>query len=190
MSGHLCLLKEQNAILKNREDTAIVPKLKLKEYLKAEVNGTGFKFFINILFNPLYNVIFLIRCYQCCKNKMLKKILYRKLIYSYGIFIGEKVEIGIGVKLPHPNGIVFGQGVKLGDHCTIYQQVTFGVKGFGEDKYPVIGNDCIFGAGSKVLGDIHVADGSTVGANAVLIDSTVKKGVYVGSPARNIGVTE
>ncbi len=104
----------------------------------------------------------------------------------YGCFVGPRVRIGKGLVLPHPNGIVFGQGLVMGENCTVYQQVTFGRKQIAESKQsdmPVIGDRCIFCAGSKVLGNIHVADGTVVAANAVLLTDTVPNGVYAGVPA-------
>lgn len=35
-------------------------------------------------------------------------------------------------------------------------------------KAPVIGNRCYIGAGAKILGNIHIGDDVTIGANAVV----------------------
>jgi len=109
-------------------------KVKLRYYLKKEINGRGLKFIINVLFNPCYNSVFLIRLYQSLNFSIFKKIVFKKLVFKYGIFIGENSEIGIGLTMGHPNGIIIGDGVKIGENCTIYQQVTFGVKNPGDEK--------------------------------------------------------
>ncbi len=90
--------------------------------------------------------------------------------------------------LPHPMSIVIGYGTNIGDNCTIYQNVTFGAKTRNREdvgiQYPQIGNNCVFYAGAVVIGGIHVADNTQVGANAVLISDTEEASVYAGVPAK------
>jgi len=56
----------------------------------------------------------------------------------------------------------------------------------------VIGDDVTLGAGAKVLfsagQELIVADGSVVGANAVLRESTGPYEIWAGIPARRVGV--
>lgn len=114
------------------------------------------------------------------------RCLRSKFERRYGCFIGPEVKIDKGLILPHPNGIIFGKGVKIGGNCTVYQQVTFGGKHMTDSEngdMPVVGNNCIFYAGSKILGNIYIADGTIVGANSVLLTDTVRNGIYVGTPA-------
>lgn len=48
--------------------------------------------------------------------------------------------------LPHgPYGIIVGHNWQIGENCIIYHQVTLADGG-------IIGNNCMFGAGAKVLG--------------------------------------
>ena len=102
------------------------------------------------------------------------------------------VELGVGLKLPHPTGIVIASK-SIGNHVTIYQQVTIGSARIGDylakggAKQPVIGNDVVLFSGSKIIGEITVADGSCIGANAVLTKSTSNDTTYVGVPARKTG---
>lgn len=121
------------------------------------------------------------------KIKLISDIYKRKLLHKYGIFIGDQCTIRKNLHLPHPNGIVIGGYVNIGDNCTIYQQVTIGVKKMGvpinKNSYPTIGNNVILCAGSKVLGGISVADGTIVGANTVIHRSTEPYTVWRGNPA-------
>lgn len=48
------------------------------------------------------------------------------LIKDYGIFVHPGTQIGLGLSMPHPNGIVIGSSVTIGENATIYQQVTIG----------------------------------------------------------------
>ncbi len=102
------------------------------------------------------------------------------------------MEIGEGLKLPHPQGIIIGKGVKIGEDVTIYQQVTLGGRGKAtesnlavHERYPHIGSHVILYAGCKVVGHIELADGTIIGANAVLNKSTETGQTYVGVPAYN-----
>lgn len=95
--------------------------------------------------------------------------------------------------MPHPNGIVIGDYVKIGENCTIYQQVTLGAKSVEACKkrdarkvYPVLGNEVIIYAGAKVIGAVKVEEKTCVGANSLLLQDTEKGGTYAGIPARKI----
>lgn len=111
----------------------------------------------------------------------------RKLAITYGIFVHRETQIGLGLKLPHPDGIIIGKGVHIGDNVTIFQQVTIGSAHTGDWEngvQPVLGSNVTLFAGAKILGDIKVADGTTVGANAVLNKTTEQNTVWAGVPAR------
>ena len=181
-------------------------KLKLKDYLEAEIPLLRGKKGIRRLlalwkamrYYPEYNAVFLIRyCYTNMEASGIKKLLRirfrRILVNRYGIFLNIQKDntIGPGLKLPHPHSIVIGAGVNIGDNCVIYQNVTFGAKQRGADKecnaYPQIGNDCIFYAGSVIIGPVKIRDRTSVGANAVLMTDTESDSVYAGVPATRKG---
>lgn len=78
--------------------------------------------------------------------------------------------------------------------CAGYKQHVikewFGIKlGHNTDgKCPVIGNGVTICAGACVLGDVHIEDGITVAANAVVTKSYTEKDVILGGvPAKVIG---
>ena len=181
-------------------------KLKLKDYLDAEIPSLrgrkGIKricaFLKVMLFSPEYYAIFLLRyCYINMEATGFRKLLRirfnRLLIHRYGIYCNIRKEntIGLGLKLPHPNTIVIGSGVNIGDNCVIYQNVTIGAKKRGawkeEGAYPQIGNNCVLYAGSVIIGPIQVRDNTSVGANAVLISDTECNSIYAGIPATRKG---
>ena len=163
-----------------------------KECLHIEI-GKGFKAFLKSHFVCSYNAVLYIRKAQYYYKKgflrnLLSKYYVNKLISKYGIFIRPSYVIGSGLKLPHPNGIIIGTN-KIGKNCTIFQQVTIGSARMGDFKkgnQPIIGDNCIFFAGCKVLGSIGIADGTVVGANAVLTKDTEKNCTYVGVPAKKV----
>ena len=67
------------------------------------------------------------------------------------------------------------------------QQVAVGDKDQRESVAPVIGNDVYIGAGARVLGDVRIGDGVTIGANAI-VTQDVPPGVTVVGANRIINV--
>lgn len=134
--------------------------------------------------------LFFLKSTNFLKKQMAKR--YRRLLaYRYGILfsVTSKTKFGKGLRFPHPTGIVIGADVNVGENCIIYQNVTIGGARVGEgaqSKYPTIGNNCILYAGSKILGEISISDGTTVGANAVLLRDTEPDSTYAGIPAKKI----
>jgi serine O-acetyltransferase len=49
-----------------------------------------------------------------------------------------------------------------------------------------VGDNVVLGAGSKILGGIHIGDNVTVGANSVVVDSVEADSTMVGIPARKV----
>ena len=77
--------------------------------------------------------------------------------------------------------------MKLGSNVSLYHRVTIGL---GPDKrVPTIGNDVYVGVGASILGGVHVGDGATVGAGAVVIKDVPAGATVVGVPAKVIKVS-
>jgi len=88
-------------------------------------------------------------------------------------------EIGGGLLLPHPTGIVLHPKSRLGPNCLIFHQVTF--------AGPVTaGGHCDIGAGAKLIGPLTLGDHVQVGANAVVTGDVPDRVVVAGIPARVI----
>lgn len=148
--------------------------------------------------NASYDAIYMIRYmlfYKKSHNfiKRINRIRYnRLLIQKYGIFcnVNSCSDIGKGLFIPHPHGIVLGAGVTMGENCIVYQDVTWINRregGINEPKiYPIVGNNCIFYAGCKVIGAVHIQDDTIIGANFVLRCDTESKSIYAGVPAKRI----
>ena len=111
-------------------------------------------------------------------------IRYRFWSTVTGADIPLNCDIGGGLLIPHPNGIVIHPGTRIGPNCLIFQQVTLGTRnGRGP---PMIGGHVDIGAGAKILGELVVGDHVTVGANAVVLESVPENTSVVGIPARPI----
>ena len=100
-----------------------------------------------------------------------------------GADIPLNCQIGGGLLIPHPNGIVIHPEAEIGPNCLIFQQVTIGN---GKDGVPKVGGHVDIGAGAKILGGIKLGDHSRVGANAVVLDDVAEGDTVVGIPAKSI----
>lgn len=166
--------------------------LSLKDYLYVECYGKqklDFLRKIKIRRVPQNEAVYLLRKMQFAKSTKQKRKYQTRLIKKYGIFCGLNSRIGLGIRFPHPNGIIIGEAVEIGENTTIYQQVTIGSARLGEwkeGKQPVIGNNAMLFAGAKILGTITLGNNTTVGANAVLTKSTEADSTYAGVPAKRI----
>ena len=92
--------------------------------------------------------------------------------------LGTNVNIGNNYatppNFPHgPSGIIIAPDVTCGSFCRIYQQVTItggGVK---------IGNNCLIGAGAKILHGVTIGDNVKIGANCVVSQDVPSNSIAV-----------
>jgi serine O-acetyltransferase len=107
-------------------------------------------------------------------------------VIVFGIEFTPRCEVGGGLLLPHTVGTVVG-ALKIGNNVTIFQGVTLGAKfadiGFTPESRPVVGDNVIFGAGSKVLGGIVIGDGAAIAANSLVIENVLPGALMIGVPA-------
>jgi len=169
----------------------------MKTFIKEEIfNGKDYniyKLFNTLIFNLNARFIFLLRLFLWLKKKNKKNFISgfvsRYLISKYGCFIGSQANIGLGVKIPHPNGIIIGHSTHIGNNCIIYHQVTFGGKVVGDAQkgnYPKIGDNVTIFAGAKLIGAINVGNNSIIGANSVVNKDVPPFAVVGGVPAETL----
>ncbi|MEO1958449.1 MAG: serine O-acetyltransferase [Nautiliaceae bacterium] len=103
------------------------------------------------------------------------------------IDIHPACKIGENVFIDHGIGVVIGETAIIGNNVTIYQGVTLGGVSLNQGKrHPTIEDECIIGAGAKVLGDITIGKGSKIGANSVVIKDVPPFSTVVGVPGKII----
>lgn len=111
-----------------------------------------------------------------------------KLITKRNCDISYNAIIGRNVRMPHPIGIVIGDGVVIKDNVMIFQQVTFGSHGRKgrEMNYPTIEKGVKIYAGAKIVGGITIGENAIIGANAVVNIDVPANTVAVGIPCKII----
>lgn len=102
-----------------------------------------------------------------------------------GIYISPDCRIGPGLYIGHFGQIILHSDVVMGENCNISQGVTLGLaRKDGRWGVPTVGNRVYIAPGAKVIGPIHLADGTVVGANSVVTSSTTENQIVAGIPAR------
>ena len=145
---------------------------------------------------------------------MARKDFYARLVYArrmpligklayyllkmLGVEIPASVEIGEGFYLVHGGfGVVIHPKTVIGNNVKVYPGVTFGrtdvYKPFDQSRFEqiVVEDYAVIAAGAKVLckeGKLTIGEGTVVGANAVLLESTNPYEIWAGIPARKVGI--
>lgn len=89
--------------------------------------------------------------------------------------------------LPHGiKGIFITDSSKIGKNCTIFQQVTIGIKAYDGSKGPIIGDNVFIGAGAKIIGPIKIGNNVKIGANAVVCEDIPDNATVVSEKSRVI----
>jgi len=143
-------------------------------------------------YEPWKRLLRVIRRYQVVSRQggiggVFKPFLvlrYRFWSAVCGADIPLNSQLGGGLIIPHPNGIVIHPDAVIGPNCLVFQQVTIGTG--SKAGVPRIGGHVDIGAGAKVLGGIIIGDNVKIGANSVVLSDIPDNCVAVGVPARII----
>lgn len=118
-----------------------------------------------------------------CGVKFVYKCLFHQKCVKLGIFIAPNT-CGKGLSIAHINCIQINHHAIIGENLRIQEGVTIGASG---GKAPIIGDNVYCASGCKIIGDVKVADGCVIGANAVVVKSIDEQGITVaGVPAKKI----
>lgn len=117
----------------------------------------------------------------------LSRIFDRWTEFVTGAQLPGESDIGVGLRVYHPNGLVVSPKSKLGERVSLHSDVVLGVRdGDWRVEAPMVGDDVTLGTGAKLLGSIHIGDRSIVGANSVVMKDVPADHIAVGIPAKVI----
>lgn len=116
-------------------------------------------------------------------------VIYRVVVeWILVIEIPWKTKIGEGLTIYHGQGLVIHDKAVIGKRCVLRHGVTIGMAKescmFGENCYPVVGDNVIFGCNAVVIGGISVGANSIIAAGAIVIRDVPELAVVAGNPAR------
>ena len=182
-------------MIKNKKD--------YKEYLLADkiaLNKTKYKrprFKLDIIWKFQ---ILLRKCeyYQNCRKDFIGKIV-SKFVKLRFVNLSHKLGFSIpcnvfdkGLSIAHYGHLVVSANSKIGENCRIHEGVTIGVTddaywGNQSGKAPIIGNNVFIATGAKIIGNVKIADGVAIGANAVVVKDILEPNTtWGGVPAKKI----
>jgi serine O-acetyltransferase len=189
-------------MIKSKEDYVYYLKCD-KLALNQKTNKPRFKHDIIWSFERLLR-----KCeyYQNYKRGFMGKFLCKYYKYKYTCLsqkLGFSIPFNVfesGLSIAHYGSIIINNHVKVGENCRIHEGVTIGASGdsywphlkglsFEQTRAPIIGNNVFIATGAKILGDITIADGVTIGANAVVVNDILEPNITVGGvPAKKISL--
>ncbi|MCY4187783.1 MAG: serine O-acetyltransferase [Bryobacterales bacterium] len=106
-----------------------------------------------------------------------------------GIEIHPGASIGRRFFIDHGMGVVIGETSVIGNDVLLYQGVTLGGTGHGQERrHPTLGDHVVVGSGAKVLGNIELGEWVKVGAGSVVVKSVPAHATVVGIPGRVVAV--
>lgn len=141
-----------------------------------------------LIFHPRILPVLLMRLSHACYRQGWRRSarlfsLMNQIVF--GCDIARGASIAGGLYLPHPQGVVIGEFVRIGPNCIVHQGVTLGARGEEHTAgYLEIHEEVEIATGAKILGVLTLGAYARIGANAVVLQSVPAAGVAVGIPAR------
>lgn len=143
-----------------------------------------------ILFSPGFSATFWIRIQDSLFRfhfLLLANLIRRINLGIHGIDVTPGAKIAGGLRIEHPNGIVIGGDVQIGNNCTLLHGVTIGAlyvdRARENPGSPIIGSNVILYTNSIVVGDIRVGDNCIIYAQTFLNCDLPSNYVAKGTPA-------
>lgn len=147
-----------------------------------------YNLFLVVLFEPrtMCVILYRINRWIARRNYTLSRFLHARRMVWYANEISPHAMIGSHFRVAHLPGIIIGKGVRIGDKCSIYNDVTIGAKGLGDKSVPVIGNGVTIFTGSKILGGITIGDNVVIGALSFVDIDIPDNSIVYGIPPNRI----
>ncbi len=138
-----------------------------------------------------FQIFFLYPSVICLRHYKVARFFYKihfkflaELIMHFarirtGIEIHPACQIGKNLFIDHGMGVVIGETTIIGDNVTLYQGVTLG--GYSskkEPRHPIIGDNVVIGAGTKIIGRVTIGKNAKIGPNKVIRED-IDEGVVI-----------
>jgi serine O-acetyltransferase len=115
---------------------------------------------------------------------LVPRVAHRLAMALAQVSIGDPVVVQPGIYIIHGHVVIDGPA-EIHSGVTIAPWVTIGLRA-GDYRAATIERNVSIGTGAKVIGGVHVGEGATIGANAVVVDDVAPGVTVVGAPARAV----
>lgn len=116
---------------------------------------------------------------------LVREFTLWKLRRLYGMHIGKDVKINRKANIDHT---VNPQGIYIGDYTAISDAIIMAHDGKRRTKADtVIGKRCYIGMSAFINCGIHIGNGATIGAGAVVMRNVPPYAIVVGNPGKVVG---
>ena len=123
------------------------------------------------------------------KFKKLLALLYERKKHNLGNKLGFYIAPNCfeeGLTIYHHGSVIVNPNSRIGKNCKLHGNNCIGNNGITE-KCPIIGNNVDIGFGAVIIGDVQIADGIKIGANALVNKSFSEQGITIaGVPAKKV----
>lgn len=125
------------------------------------------------LLTPHLQFALTVRAAQCGPGWVARIMGYIQIVvFSSEMFTFHHppgIKLGAAIEFPHPYGVMMGPGTVIGSRVSIYHHTMIGTNRRwypGDEVYaPTIGDDCVIGGCSRVLGPYKLGQGVVTGLN-------------------------
>jgi serine O-acetyltransferase len=130
---------------------------------------------------------------QNSRHSFIKKA-YISLFWAYlnrhNSYIGLETIFKNEAIFPHDIfGVFISDLVVIGKNCVIFQNVTIGTNSLPDSKgvgSPIIGDNCIIGAGATIVGNVVIGNNCRLGANVTISKNLPSNSIAVAAEPRII----
>ncbi|MBU1707448.1 serine O-acetyltransferase [bacterium] len=108
------------------------------------------------------------------KLPIIPRILSQINRFLTGVEIHPGASIGKGLFIDNGMGVVIGETAKIGENCIIFHNVTLGgTKSVHGRRHPKLGDNCLVGTGTSLLGPILIGSNVKIGAATTVINRNI-----------------
>ncbi len=127
-----------------------------------------------LLFDAGYQAVLLHRLAHWFKRRkipVLPPLIARWNLLLTGADLAPAAEIGPGLRLPHPTGVVIGAYARIGRNALLMQGVTLGAPHLGRlEEMPVLGDGVTMGAYAAAIGKVQIGDRASIGVHVFVTE--------------------
>lgn len=165
----------------------------LGEDIRAYRDRTGSRIrwwhFIVLPLNPALTALILMRLACALHSRglgALGRVIYAFNVYLTGCEIRPEAEIGPGLFMPHPNGVMLAP-VRIGRNCILAPLTGLGARGgWAEDGMPVVGDNVTIYLHSTVLGPVTIGDDAVIAGYSMVTADVAPGMLAAGIPAKSV----